>query len=500
VSQSAPIPEVEREAAELAALQRVLKISRGTFSLSVAVCNNVPLRNHIIQKARSSCPGIEVLSVPEGVVDVYGWVLSQARSSDPPALFIVEIDRSIRSADKTYPVLASLNASKDLWPKRFSCPVIVWMPEYAATLLSIHARDFWARKSHQFHFSAEPMSAMEVSRTVFHGGMDWAVSLDADRKQFRIAELQQRLAEIGDSPGPELAPHALDWMNELGVLFWFTGKIGESVAVHERALLLAQALQNKEATAIALGNLGLAYADLGETRRAIEFHEKALVIDREIGDRRGEGNDLGNLGNAYLQLGDARRAIEFYKKCLTIHREIGDRGGERADLGNLGLAYAAVGETRRAIEFYEKALVLDREIGDRGGEGADIGNLGNAYLELGDARRAIEFYEKALVLDREIGDRRGECNTLGNLGNAYLELGDARRAIELYEKRLVIARDIDDRRGEGNGLWNMALALEKLGQRPEAIRRGEEALDIMKAIEDPDAEKVRRILDEWRKG
>ena len=39
---------------------------------------------------------------------------------------------------------------------------------------------------------------------------------------------------------------------------------------------------------IALGNLGLAYADLGESRKAIENYEQALKIDREIGDRRGE--------------------------------------------------------------------------------------------------------------------------------------------------------------------------------------------------------------------
>jgi tetratricopeptide (TPR) repeat protein len=298
--------------------------------------------------------------------------------------------------------------------------------------------------------------------------------------------------EIGDRRG-----EGAD-LGNLGNAYADLGDARRAIEFYEQRLVIAREIGDRRGEGAALGNLGNAYADLGDARRAIECYEQALVIDREIGDRRGEGSALGNLGNAYADLGDARRAIAFYEQRLVIAREIGDRRGEGNALMNLGNAHYSLGDARRAIEFYEQALVIDREIGDRRGEGNALMGLGIAYYALGDARRAIAFYEQALPIFREIGDRRGEGNALGNLGSAYTDLGDARRAIEFYEQRLVIAREIGDRRGEGNDLWNMALALDTLNRRTEAIPLAESALRLYAQIEDPNAEKVRQTLKEWR--
>jgi tetratricopeptide (TPR) repeat protein len=266
----------------------------------------------------------------------------------------------------------------------------------------------------------------------------------------------------------------------------------------EIALAAARRLKNRQAEGVALGNLGLAYADLGETRRAIQFYEQRLTIAREIVDRQGEGNALTNLGLAYGDLGETRQAVLFYEQALLIDREISDRRGEGADLGNLGLAYENLGETRQAIQFFEQALLIHRDIGERRGEGATLGNLGIAYKNIGETRRAIQFYEQQLEIVREIGDRRGEGNALGNLGLAYENLGETRQAIQFFEQALLIHRKIGDRRGEGTDLWNMSLALDQLSERAQAIQHAEQALIIREQIEDPYAAKVREQLAEWR--
>ena len=72
----------------------------------------------------------------------------------------------------------------------------------------------------------------------------------------------------------------------------------------EASVEAARKLGNRDREGMAVGNLGLAYADLGETRRAVEYFEQVLEITRETGDRRGEGMTLGNLGIAYRQLGE----------------------------------------------------------------------------------------------------------------------------------------------------------------------------------------------------
>jgi hypothetical protein len=66
------------------------------------------------------------------------------------------------------------------------------------------------------------------------------------------------------------------------------------IAWGEAALKGCREIGDRQGEGIALGNLGLAYADLGETREAIDYHEQHLTIARAIGDRQGEGIALGN--------------------------------------------------------------------------------------------------------------------------------------------------------------------------------------------------------------
>lgn len=534
MTRTTPISEVDRQAAELSVIGRALAASAGTFSIGIAVCNSVPLRNHLIEKIKASTSGIEVLSIPEGLVDIYGWVVSQVADRKPAALFLTDMDRSIRSDDKVQMTLASLNASRDLWPHRFACPVVFWLPEYAATLLSTYARDFWSRKSHQFHFAAEPMALADGSLPQFSGDLDWVLNLDVDKKQFRIAELEQRIAEVGDPPVPGMILHVVSWWNELGALLLVTSRVGDSMRAFKRAMDLAEETTDKHWLGTILCNMGAAYADLGETRLAIESYEKALSIARKIGDRKGEGHALNNLGTVYKKLGETRRAIEHYEERLAIARDTADRRGEGSVLGNLGNAYASLGQTQPAIEYYDKQLAIACEIDDRRGEGIALGNLGATYARLGETRRAVEYYEKHLTIAREIGDRRGEGTALGNMGLAYAALGEIHRAIQYYQKALIVAQEANDKCSEGNilanlgvaygiledllsarecfekslaivrkagdmqcegrALWNMAVALDKLGIREEALAYAKEALAVYEAINDPHVAMVRQGL------
>jgi tetratricopeptide (TPR) repeat protein len=129
-----------------------------------------------------------------------------------------------------------------------------------------------------------------------------------------------------------------------------------------------------------------------------------LVIVREIGDRTGEGIALGNMGIAYADLGETGRAIQFFEQRLTLAREIGDRRGEGNVLGNLGTAYLHSGETHRAIQFFEQALLIDREIGDRRGEGNALWNMSLALDQLGERAQAIKHAEQALIILEQIED------------------------------------------------------------------------------------------------
>ena len=135
--------DLARQSDELAAMRRMLAASRGTFSLSFAVCNSPALRDYLIERLREFSPGIAVVSIPAGTADPFGVVSSTLDGRQPDALFVTDLERVVPSGVPDQAVLRSLNASRELWDRRLRCPVVFWLPQYAATLLSTQARDFW---------------------------------------------------------------------------------------------------------------------------------------------------------------------------------------------------------------------------------------------------------------------------------------------------------------------------------------------------------------------
>jgi len=235
-----------------------------------------------------------------------------------------------------------------------------------------------------------------------------------------------------------------------------------------------------------------------QVRERIRWREAALAAASRLRDRSAERAHLGNLGTAYRSVGEYRRAIECYERHLQLARELNDSRSEEQDLANIGDAYECLGEYGHAIEYYEQYLQLAKKLDDRRGEGNALGCIGTAYHSSGGYFRALEYHEEALAIHREIGDWRGEGVALGNLGIACYRLGQQREAIAHFGRQLEIARSGSDRRGEGNALWNISLALDELGERSRAIEYAEAALRIREETTDPNAEKVRARLVEWR--
>ena len=438
------------------------------------------------------------------------------------------------------PFVARLNFDRERIARDLPFPIVLWLESESLTLLLKQAPDFTQWISGHFQFGGPAAEAKALDQLMESYKSLPSQPATETRKQLQefggllqelnetrgcggVVTLRKRLAvlnALGERSerlsdfrmAQKYCTEALEIskklndryaeasaLSNLGLAYAALGQTRHAIELYEQSIAINREIGNRQGEGDALGNLGNTHQALGETRRAIENYEQQLVIVREGSDRRGEGTALGNLGSAYRQLGEIRGAIEYYEMALEIAREIGDRRGEGNALGNLGNAYAVLGETRHAIEYYEQSLAIKRGIGDRQGESNTLANLGAAYQARGETRRAIEFCEQALAIHREVGDRRGEGQHLGNLGNAYAVLGETRRAIEYYEKALEINCEIGDRRSESINLWNMGLALDQLGDRAKAIAHAEAALKIFEQIEDPNADKVRKKLAEWRK-
>lgn len=159
----------------------------------------------------------------------------------------------------------------------------------------------------------------------------------------------------------ELDTDNLSGWNQLGHLYRRLGELEN--AENAYMAVLKRSESNKNAQAVAYGNLGIVYRIRGDLGWALGYHEKALALNREVGSMEGMASDYGNLGIVYRIRGDLDRAIEYHEKSLTIERELGRKEGMANQYGNLGSVYQTRGDLDRAVGYYEESLALFQQLG-----------------------------------------------------------------------------------------------------------------------------------------
>ena len=439
--------QTEVQAAELEIMRRVLAASRGVFSLSLATCNSPELRDFVISTLRKDEPNIEVVSPPAGTTDVLAAVRKLASNTGRTALFVVGLERSLPSTSAPGPdnaapealaTLQTLNASRDMWPGSFACPVVFWLGEYAGTFLALHAPDFWAWISHRFLFVSELATAAAGVADTASGDLSMASNMTEVEKHLRIAELEARIADAGDEPPKNLAPHVATWLNEAGVLKRALGDLHSAEVMYRKALAIAERLGSLEGAATFYGNLGLVEYMHGDLDLAEEMLGKALEIDGKLGRLEGMANHYTNLGVSYEMRGDLDRAEEMQRKALAINEKLGHRAGMAIQYGNLGMIYLRRGDEDRAENLQRKALTIDEELDLLEGLASDYGGLGVICVHRGDLDRAEEMLRRAMAIEKQLGRAEGMARGHANLGLIYESRGDADEARRLW----TTARDI----------------------------------------------------------
>jgi len=455
-----PVPgeETERQAAELAAMRRMLVASRETFSLSVAICNSPALRNYLVERLKTNSDGIKVLHLPDATEDVYETVREDTRDGQHSALFLVNLEKSLPSSADNHPVLQRLNATRELWKENCPCPVVLWLPEYAATLLSTHARDLWAWRSHQFEFVSEQAAATAALGDKFSGRIDVAANLNAEQKQFRIAELEQRIADAGDTPEAALAGHVLSWLHELAYLRWALGDTARAEVIQCKHLKLAQRLERKESVTSAYIALGMIYYTRGLFDDSETMLLRALTAQKKLRQTKSLASIYGNLGLIYHGRGDLEQAEAMLRKALEVEQRTGDADGMAILYGNLGLIFLERGELEEAERLHRLALDLDEKLGRLDLVASQAGNLAVIYMNRGDSDRAEALFRRTLKISEDLGLVEGLARTYANLAELMGKRGDA-AAVRDY---LAKSRDMFAQAGMGHRAEEMQRSLDRL--------------------------------------
>lgn len=271
-------------------------------------------------------------------------------------------------------------------------------------------------------------------------------------------------------------------LDSIGQAYRCQGKYEESLKFHNKALKIAENINDKIGEAKCYKSLGEIHHFRCAYNTSIDYYEKGLKISQESGMRRYEGIFCGNLGSAHYMMGRYDKSIACYEWSLKISKELKDRQGEEAAHCNLGCVYFALGKYSESLNYLQNGLSICRETCSGQGEGTYMRNIGCLYHALGQYDKAIEHFENGLKISVKTQDKDGEGTCHDGLGRSYRMMGQLSKSMKHHRKSLQIAESIGDKNGKAASLSHLGLLYTADGQYEEAVRKHEKSLEICQEI------------------
>jgi DNA-binding SARP family transcriptional activator/tetratricopeptide (TPR) repeat protein len=268
----------------------------------------------------------------------------------------------------------------------------------------------------------------------------------------------------------------------------------EWVSTHEVALASAKAIDDRQAQAQILNQLGNVYQDLHRLDEARDCLEQGLAIRRTLGDRAGESSSLNNLAGTYGLLGMHEKAIEYLHMALAIRVELGNDASVGNTLVNLGDAYHGAGNNVEARRHLEHAVALHQRFDHRHGAAATLVNLADVLVDLAQYDEAGHRLSEGLRIFEDMDNRYGIGFAHHNLGRLALAQGEPERAVDHLRESLVTRQLIGDRRGYAATLDLLGHAQLAVGDERGARETWQRAGEALADLGDPRAEEVRARL------
>jgi tetratricopeptide (TPR) repeat protein len=141
---------------QLLRLIQTLRNRKGRFALIFVVCNEVPLRKALTQRLRDNLPDQRMIELhlngeDVGLLDKF---LNVPDAPDP--LLVYGIENLLPSSDelklRREDTLQELQLRREQF-RKLGRPLVLWMPEYAYTMIGQQAVDFWSWQSGAFFFT-----------------------------------------------------------------------------------------------------------------------------------------------------------------------------------------------------------------------------------------------------------------------------------------------------------------------------------------------------------
>jgi class 3 adenylate cyclase/tetratricopeptide (TPR) repeat protein len=194
--------------------------------------------------------------------------------------------------------------------------------------------------------------------------------------------------------------------------------------------------------AMAHGFLTWVFADLGKFKEGIVDGQEGMRLAEALHHPYTLAWMCWAL--AYLQIirGDLSHAVRLLERGLALSREWNLTFFSVASTGSLGYAYALSGRNAEGIPLLEHALSASETMGFGTYQPLVLAYLGEAYVLTDRLQDALEFAERALSLARERGQRPYETWALRLLGEVAARRDLPEQADSHYRDALALAEEL----------------------------------------------------------
>lgn len=235
--------------------------------------------------------------------------------------------------------------------------------------------------------------------------------------------------------------------NTISSIYFDNEAYNDAYITAEKALTLAQKLNDKDETFRALTNLAYIHFERGEFDTSVFLAAEALAIVRQTNDLVQKARIYNHLGNAYSRISKFDKSLHYYLEALKIVEDtLPNTSPDRNDFykallyNNIGTVYSNMGHHDEiALDYHKRSLRIRRAQENADGIASCLQNIGVLHERANQYDSTIALYNEALEIRKSLGQEGFVAELLMNLGEIYLKLGMyaqseqyLREAIEIF--------------------------------------------------------------------
>jgi len=311
------------------------------FHLYLVQCNNSRLQSEIqaslIEQLEAAGMTVYLRRLSEPVESLADFLPAgfSPKKGEKPVLMVNGLDISFSQNDDSQAFLHRLNFARDVLPKKFPLPLVLWLPVGAFKKIITEAHDLWSWRSGTFYFSTPPeMVQAQFQETIAVKEREGEKGLSEKSYKERLALYTGLLEDLQTQPESEKnrlqQADVMQQMAELHHKFSNTLLPAEkrseclekALASQEQALAIKESILGPDhpEAAISSHNLASIYQSLGRLSEARETLEKAIKIqEKTFGPNHPDlASSYNDLSLIYLNLGQLDRALDYGQRAMAI--------------------------------------------------------------------------------------------------------------------------------------------------------------------------------------